>query len=375
MKTNKNLPVKRITGKLTIPIKGAFIILLLFMVNAGCQKSSSILPATADEGIADMKVSGSNNFKQINLVADVDEYHPMRIDKNLVNAWGIAFGATGTIWISSADAGVSVVYDADGNEVIPPVDVLFKGKKSAPTGVVYNNTSDFVIPSTGEVSKFIFATEDGNIAAWSSGDSTVTVADESDEGAVYKGIAMATNNGASYIYATDFHNAEINVYDDHFNYVEKKGFIDPNIPSGYAPFNIRNIGGQLYVTYAKQLPPDNEDDEAGPGHGYIDIFSLNGNLIKRFTSQGPLNSPWGITRVPNQDLIFVGNFGDGKINMFDILGNFIGPLMSGGSPLVIDGLWALSFPQNVSGSQKQRLYFTAGPDEESHGLFGYLTNK
>ena len=152
-------------------------------------------------------------------------------------------------------------------------------------------------------------------------------------------------------------------------------FVDPDIPSGYAPFNIKYLNGLLYVTYAKQLGPDNEDDEAGPGHGYIDIFNTDGSFVKRFASQGTLNSPWGIAEVPGDNSrILIGNFGDGRINIFGADGAFKTYLKTDGQAIVIEGLWAIVFPQkNLPPEERNRLYFTAGPDEEEHGLFGFLT--
>ncbi|MDB5141904.1 MAG: hypothetical protein JWQ66_617, partial [Mucilaginibacter sp.] len=221
----------------------------------------------------------------------------------------------------------------------------------------------------------------GIIAAWSSGNSAVKVADRSASNAVYKRIVMATDGSANFLYLTNFKGGKIDVFDKNFTYVTSKPFLDPGIPAGFAPFNIQNIGGMLYVTYAKQKGPDNMDDQKGPGNGYVDIFNPDGTLVKRFASQGHLNSPWGIALAPagfadGKQSILIGNFGDGRVNIFDMQGNFVGQLQNGGQPLTIDGLWAIDFLENnTGGNANDPLFFTAGPAEESHGLFGYLQKK
>ena len=246
---------------------------------------------------------------------------------------------------------------------------------ASPSGIVFNTTTDFGIVDNGP-SSMIFATEDGFITAWSmsTGNATMIVVDRSSANAVYKGIAMAVDNNANYIYATDFHNARIDVFDKNFALVTKN-FSDPNIPSGFAPFNIQNINGMLYVTYAMQKGPDNMDDQSGAGNGYVDVFMPSGTLVKRFASQGTLNSPWGIAAAPTSfgqgtGAILIGNFGDGHINVFDASGNYRGQLMNGANVITISGLWDITF-NNILGDPSQ-LYFTSGPDNESHGLVGYL---
>lgn len=167
------------------------------------------------------------------------------------------------------------------------------------------------------------------------------------------------------------------VFDSNFNYVTNKPFADGGIPSDYGPFNIRNIDGNLYVTYAKHKAPDNEDDQKGPGNGFVDVFNANGKLLKRFASRGALNSPWGIVPTANgffndPNTILIGNFGDGRINVYKDNGDFVGSLKNeGGDDIIIDGLWAIE--NNIPNADPKQLYFTAGPDDESHGLFGYLS--
>jgi uncharacterized protein (TIGR03118 family) len=320
-------------------------------------------------------ISGKFDVNQVNLVADTAGYGASRIDTNLVNAWGIAISTGGGIWISSNHKGRSTIYDKTGHTLRPPVTIpsLAPGQVGAPTGVVFNNTADF------GGSKFIFASEDGIILAWSSGNSAVKVADRSSCKAVYKGIAMAKDGSSNFLYLTNFKVGKIDVFDKNFNYVTTKPFLDPGIPADFAPFNIQNIEGNLYVTYAKHKAPDNRDDQKGPGNGYIDIYNPNGTLIKRFASQGALNSPWGMAVAPegladDKEVILIGNFGDGRINVFNRQGHFIGPLQDHGKAITIDGLWAIDFLKGTEEmkDRNDQLFFTAGPAEESHGLFGYL---
>lgn len=330
---------------------------MLIMVTIGCDNSNS----------------DSNSYKQVNLVADATGYNAARIDSNLQNAWGIAIGPTGAFWIAANHTSLSTVYDRTGAQLLPAVSLNSGG---SPTGVVYNSSAT----SFGG-SKFIYAGEDGVISTWTSGAATVVVADRSANGAVYKGIAIASNGGADFLYAANFKGNKIDVFDSNFNYVTTSSFTDATIPAGFAPFNIYNHDGKLYVTYAKQLAPDNEDDESGPGNGYVNIFNADGSLVSRFASQGTLNSPWGLVDAPagfglGTDMILVGNFGDGRINVFDANGNYKGQLKDGNTAISIDGLWALQFPENgIPAGDQNQLFFTAGPADETHGLFGYLSKR
>ena len=310
------------------------------------------------------------------LVSDVSTFNAKTIDANLVNPWGIVFGATGNLWVANNGTGTSTVYDAAGNKQnltvnIPSPTSATGGK---PTGVIANATSDFVI--TGGPALFIFAGEDGLITAWNGSMTNATIAaDRSGANAVYKGIAMASNAGANFLYATDFHNGHVDVFDAKFAFV--KSFTDPNIPAGFAPFGIANIGGKLYVSYAKQLAPENEDDDKGVGNGFVDIFNADGTLSGRFISNGNLNSPWAMVVAPAgfgsfAGAILVGNFGDGRIGAYDAnSGAFLGALSDlNNVPLVIDGLWGLTFGP-AAGSTT--LYFASGPNDEAHGLVGTIT--
>ncbi len=351
------------------PLKNFLMVLFgLTLLNAGCKKDTTTTTTTQ---------TPPPSYSQTNLVSDTASIQAGRKDTMLGNAWGIAISPTGVFWISANHTGSTVVYDNTGAQFRPVVSIPNGKIAASPTGVVYNTTTEFPLPNNAGASLFIYATEDGILSAWnvSTGNTTVTVADRSSSGAVYKGIALAADNGVSYLYATDFHNAKIDVYDGNFNHITKT-FSDPNMPAGFAPFNIANINGMLYVTYAKQKAPDNHDDLSGAGNGYVDIFMPSGTLVKRFASQGALNSPWGIAAAPSTfgqgtGSILIGNFGDGHISVYDVNGNYTGQLMNGSTAIVIKGLWDITF-DNVAPADPNQLYFTAGPDDESHGIFGYL---
>jgi uncharacterized protein (TIGR03118 family) len=304
-------------------------------------------------------------------------------DPDLVNPWGLAASPTGGAWwVADNGTGVSTLYDGTGAKF--PLTVTIPG--GAPTGVVFNPGSGFVV-TLGDDSgpaRFIFASEAGIISGWnpavpSPPVSTVAVPAAVREGAIYTGLAL----GPSFLYAADFHNARVDVFDDSFQLVTLAGsFVDPALPEGYAPFGIHTIAGRIYVTYAKQDDAA-EDAVAGQGLGFVNAFDLDGNLIARAASRGQLNAPWGLARAPvdfgrfSGDLL-VGNFGDGEISafeevsvgVFELSGQLKG---SRGGPLAIDGLWALGFGNGITTGPRNTLFFTAGPDDETHGLFGSIT--
>lgn len=369
-----------------------FLAAIFLLAIAGCQKNDDVVSSASNNPDYAQRFPVNADYSVTNLVADVqEEYDPLRVDPILVNAWGMAFSTFGTVWVSANETHVSTVYDKDGNTVLAPVAIPFETDGGNVTGQVFNNTSAFIIPATSQVSKFIFVTENGTITAWASGPTSFTVANRSDAEAVYKGVEMVNSNGQWFLYAADFHNAKIDIFDQNFNFVGNSMFNDATIPAGYAPFNIRKIDDRIYVTYAKQLAPENHDDEAGPGNGYVNIFNLDGTFVQRFASQGMLNSPWRIEKGrPNNGAspqsqnnpgatasttILIGNFGDGHINAFDADGNFLGQLMRGGQPLEIEGLWSISYPPQIAVFNDVRnwLYFTAGPDGEDHGVFGFIS--
>ena len=280
-------------------------------------------------------------------------------DPHLVNPWGISFGPTTPFWISDNGQGVSTLYSGAG-QPFPPASPLVvtvpppmgspTGTVAAPTGQVFNGTSDFVVSAGGNsgASRFIFATEDGTISGWNPAvDPThaILAVDNSASGAIYKGLALGSVQGSNFLYAANFHAATIDVFDQSFHPAQLAGsFTDSRIYRGYAPFNIQNLGGQLFVTYALQ-DAEGKDDVAGPAHGFVDVFSTDGLLVRRFATHGTLNSPWGLTLDPTGSKVLVGNFGDGRINEFELgSGEFVGQLRDANNrKLTISGLWALSY--------------------------------
>jgi uncharacterized protein (TIGR03118 family) len=286
-----------------------------------------------------------NTFAQTNLVSDIPGL-AATTDPSLVNPWGIASSATSPFWVSDNGTGLSTLHNSAGTKqglvvtIPPPVGFT---DLAAPTGTVFNATTE----SFGGA-RFIFATEGGTIDAWSAGTSAVAKVDNSTAGAKYKGLAIGNNGSGNLLYATNFTTGNIDVFDSSFAPTSLTGsFMDPTISAGYRPFNIQNLGGQLYVTYALRDPATG-DDIGGAGHGFVDAFDLNGHMLRRLASMGPLDSPWGLALAPTGfgpfagDLL-VGNFGDGMINVFDPLnGVFIDSLRDpSGNPIVIEGLWGL----------------------------------
>jgi uncharacterized protein (TIGR03118 family) len=339
-----------------------------------------------------------NAFNWKNLQSDIAGVAD-RTDPNLVNSWGLVINPTAKIfWVADNGTGVSTLYRPDGTPVIlgnsgqnfvtlPPtvVDLAMPPATptSAPTGIVFNGTPGvFLIPGTRTPAIFMFDGEDGGIWGWNPGVNLLTAtlivkpsSPDPTTNSVYKGLALANRqSGGPTLYATNFRNGTIDVFDSSFNMVTT--FSDPSPPApGYAPFGIANIDNLLYVTFALQ-DAAKHDDVAGPGNGFVDVFSPDTGFLKRLiplTDKGPLNSPWGLARVPHEfgkfghNTLLVGNFGDGKINAFNIHnGAFRGSLLHRpGQPLEFNGLWALFFFHN-------HLYFTAGIADESHGLFGVI---
>jgi uncharacterized protein (TIGR03118 family) len=319
-------------------------------------------------------------YVQTNLVSDLPGL-AAHTDANLVNPWGIASSPTGSpFWVSDNHTGLSTLYNSSGvpqSLVVTLSPPLGSSSPAAPTGVVFNSTSSF------GGSHFIFSTEDGTINAWTGGTTAPLAKDLSASGAVYKGIALGNNGVADFLYAANFNAGTIDVFNTLFNPATLAGtFTDSLLPAGYAPFNVQNIDGFLYVTYALQ-DAAKHDDVAGPGNGFVDIYDTSGNLLRHFASNGALDSPWGLALAPgnfgqfSNDLL-IGNFGDGMINAFDpVSGALLGQLDDpSGNPIVIPGLWGLRVGNGGNGGDLNKVYFTAGipgPDAvEDHGLFGSL---
>lgn len=312
-------------------------------------------------------------------------------DAHLKNAWGIAFNPAGPAWVSNAGSSTTTVYDATGKlllTVAVPA-AASDSEGSSPTGQVFNGSTGFA----GD--KFIIANEHGTIVGWQPAGGAKTRADRTTAGSVYKGLAIA----GGHIFATDFHNRAVDVFDANYTKLATSGFVDPTIPADYAPFNIQELGGKLYVTFAQQ-DADKQDDQQGPGKGFVSVFETSGKLIGRVASRGTLNAPWGLALAPSSfgpklaGKLLVGNFGDGAVQAFDVSittapssgggygygyappvaptstvhATYLGSLLgANGQKLAIGGLWALAV------SPQGELFFTAGPGGEAHGAFGKLS--
>jgi len=319
-------------------------------------------------------------YFQRNLVSDLSTLAP-NTDSNLVNPWGIAHSGTSPWWVANNGTGTSTIYDGEGAARPLVVSIPGPGGTGAgtPTGMVFNGTMDFAA-SMGNPSHFIFATEDGTVAAWSSGTSAVLTVDNSASMAIYKGITIGRNNGANFIYLANFHSGAIEVYDANWNPVSlgAGAFVDGTLPAGYAPFNVQNINGNIYVAYAQQ-DADHEDEVAGAGFGYVTVYDAAGNVLSRLEHGDWLNAPWAMVVAPGNfgpmsGQLLVGNFGSGQIAGYDLSsGKFTGLMQSRGRPLGIDGLWGLGFGNDAAAGASNHLYFAAGINDESDGLFGVIT--
>jgi uncharacterized protein (TIGR03118 family) len=321
----------------------------------------------------------ANSYQQTNLVSDIPGA-AARTDPDLINPWGISFFPGQPFWIADNGSGFSTVYDQTGTTQLQPVMIATPAGSTSPaavTGTVSNATSDFAVH--GVPSLFLFSSEDGTITGWGGAGSAALAVDNSGAGAVYKGLANGSNSTGNFLYATNFRTGKVDVFDRNFNPATLAGsFTDPNLPAGYAPFGIQNIGNnQLVVTYALQ-DSAKQDDVAGAGNGYVDMYDTDGHFVRRVASTGTLNSPWGIAVAPAGfgafgSALLIGNFGDGRINAFDSNGNLLGQLDdNNGQPLSIDGLWAVTFGGGGMSGDPNSLYFAAGPNGETHGLFGKL---
>jgi uncharacterized protein (TIGR03118 family) len=354
-------------------------------------------------------LAGTNSYLVTNLVANKSG-EAAHTDAELQNPWGVAFIDGQDFWLADNNRGVSTLYNGKGVKdaadtvgiPLPPAHRNDFGKFSAPTGIVSNTADDFFVEDDPAwPAAFIFDSEDGAISAWfegEGGDAEITL-DNSQVGpkpgcpganclgAVYKGLALASSNDANFLYATNFRTGKIEIIDTNFNEASHAEFpgscvdtASPKIPSDYAPYNIELMGGQLYVTYAKQDEPKH-DSVAGAGDGYVSIFTTSCAFVKRLISRGTLNAPWGMVKAPASfgkfanDLL-VGNFGDGKIDAYNPkTGAFLGTLTSSktGKPIVIPGLWSLVLGAGVPGAVAGAVYFTAGGATQTTGVFGTIT--
>lgn len=343
-----------------------FVASALALASVACSAASNDASSSTDGESDDALKSklAPQKIKRVDLVSD--RTGAVTRDANLKNAWGLAFGSTGAAWVSNAETSTVTVYSAEGQLMLTTT--LPSGQ--APTGQLFNaDANDF----GGD--KFVAVTEEGGIFGWKSGTAFQLRHDSSDENASYKGGALVAHR----LYLADFHNAKIHVYDANYDDATTAGdFSDPTMPAGFAPFNVWNYDEFLFVSYAKQ-DSEGHDDVAGVGNGFINVFDQEGRFVQRLISGGPLNSPWGMVVAEEpfgalaKDTLLVGNFGDGKVNAYQLADaahgftvKALGALKNeSGKQLKVPGIWGLAF-QNGS------LFFTAGPNGEKNGLFGRL---
>lgn len=336
-----------------------------------------IIVALALLSAAHSAAAQANAYQQTNLVSDTSGM-ANHTDPKLVNPWGISFFPGQPFWIADNNSGYSTVYDASGDQELAVVIPAPAGDTmpATPTGTVINSTGGFLVG--GVTSQFLFDSEDGTISGWNGTGSAILAVNNSGKSAVYKGLALVSPAGAApYLAATNFRSGAVEAYDENFAATNPGGsFSDPNLPAGYAPFNIQQVGNQLFVTYALQDAAKHDPVNAA-GNGVVDVYDLKGNFQSRFATGGHLNSPWGVVEASANfgafsNDILIGNFGDGTIDAFDSHGNFLGQLQDATGTAISNGsLWALVFGAGGTGDANT-LYFTAGLANESHGLFGAI---
>ena len=327
--------------------------------------------------------SAANIYTVHPLVSDSSATPAAATDAALVNGWGLSAGPTTPWWAANNGSNTSTLYSGTGVKAALTVTVA-----GAPTGTVFNgNAADFVVTDSGKsgAARFLFSTEAGKVLGWTpavNGTVAVVGADRSSVGAVYKGLAVASDH----LYATDFHNGRVDVFDASFKLITTTGgFKDAKIPKGFAPFGIQALGGNIFVTYAKQ-DAAKKDDVAVPGQAYVDEFTTDGQLVASVVNSGkknaPLNAPWGLALAPADFSVFggyllVGNFGNGRISAYTQSGTkwlYKGQLrVASGAPIAIDGLWAIAFGNGAAAGPTNTLYFLSGPSGEKHGLYGSIT--
>jgi uncharacterized protein (TIGR03118 family) len=349
--------------------------------------------AMASDELADLRVAPPNAYTKTILVSNgaLPAKNPTP-DPNLINGWGVAFNPNGPVWVNGADSGKSVLYDGNGAFAPQPQRLVVtvpgpNGTEGNPTGIVFTGGNDFVV-SNGTASgpaRFIFATENGTIAAWAPNVDVLNAIQVHPAAGVtpddvYTGLALSGDGTTHLLYACDFKNNQIDVFDGNFALTHVAGgFVDPNMPKDYSPFGIQAIGGDLYVTYAKQEEPGSGEEEQGPHKGYVNVFDATGHLLYRVASKGVLNAPWGVALAPPSfgkfgGALLIGNLGDGRINAFSSrTGRFLGTLKdANGGPIVVDGLWGMQFGNGVSAQKTSSLFFASGPNDEAGGAYGVI---
>jgi uncharacterized protein (TIGR03118 family) len=342
--------------------------------------TAGLLPAVAPEAVASDH-GQAPRFTEVDLVSDVPGRAPLT-DPDLVNGWGLTFGPTTPLWVNDNGTGVATLYagGVNGGPVSKVLTVPIPG--GAPTGQQFNDTTDFVVTGSGGTgpSRFIFVGEDGDVSAWHP---TLTpgpaVLQAHVDGAVYKGMTLWHTPLGNFLLAADFHGGRIDVFDHAFRRLSLPDgfFTDRHLPPGYAPFNVAVFGDAVYVTYAKQ-DSGGIDEVHGRGLGFVDVYTDFGQHVRRLVSRGPLNAPWGLAVAPDSfgrfaGHLLVGNFGDGRITVVDRRSGDVEGQLTGtdGRPLTIDGLWGL-LPGTQTTGGTDAVWFSAGPDDETHGLVGQI---
>jgi uncharacterized protein (TIGR03118 family) len=329
-----------------------------------------------------------HRFVEHDLVSDVAGRADLT-DHGLVNAWGMAQGPTSPVWVAANGTNKAELYTGDGvSAPVSKVPLVVRVPGDGVTGQVFNPTPGFVVDDDhghSGAAVFIFDSESGDITGWSPAVPPPAFSTQAQravhvDGAIFKGLALANRGTSTFLYAADFHHGKIDVFNTFFHQVHLNGsFTDPNLPNGYAPFDVAAINGKLYVSYAVQ-DAAREDEVAGAGKGLVDVYDTGGHFLKRLVSHGALNAPWGMALAPSGfggfgGALLVGNFGDGRIHAYNPdTGAFLGTIRRpNGHAVVIDGLWALMFGNGTSAGSTT-LLFSAGPDDEAHGLFGSITS-
>lgn len=334
--------------------------------------------------------SPTQHYKQTNLISDQDGVAAVT-DPNLVNPWGLARSSTSPWWVSDNGAGVSTLFSGTGSIVplvvtIPPSDST-SGNAGTPTGAIFNGGTGFEV-SPGLPAVFLFVTEDGTISGWNpKADGTHAIIKVNQkQRSVFKGATIATVDvpflgPQSFLYVADFRKGRVQIYDSKFRHVPnmEELFDDDSLPRGFAPFNVQNIGGNIYVTFAQQ-DSEKHDEVDGAGLGYVDVFSPEGRRLRRLEHGPWFNAPWGLVQASSDfgshsHDILVGQFGSGEILAFNaVTGRFKGRLFdASNAPIKIDGLWGLGFGNDGTAGPATTLFFSAGTDHEQHGLFGTIT--
>ena len=380
MQIRFHAPARRGARLLSVMLSGAFFGAALLSCGGGDDDA----PATPAPPPA------LSAFTAANVVADSAAGAAAHVDSNLVNGWGIAFNPTGFVWVANQGTSTSTLYDGRGNPQTLVVSVpAGAGGAAGPAGIVYNGTQDFRVSAgaASGVAAFIFAGTGGTLSGWAPAVDrlhAITTVDTAAGGAAgaaaYTGLTLASHNGINYLYAADFRNGRIDVYDPAWKKVALPGggFTDSGLPAGYAPYGIQAVGNRIYVTYA-QRAASGPGENRGPGLGIVDVFDPSGALVKRFATGGVLNAPWGIAQAPAgfgsaAGMLLVGNFGDGRINVFDpASGALMGVLAKADkTPIAIDGLWGIAFGNGVNEQPATTLFYAAGPANGTHGAYGRI---